>query len=411
MAVNRYFSSIAAPTTLTGGISNVGVSVPVLATTGFPTSYPYTVSIDYGSSSEELVDVTGAAGLTLTVTRGVDGTSAQSHSVGAVVRHVSSGRDFADAQGHMGAVSAVHGVAGTLVGTSDTQTLANKTLTSPSISGAALSGTLTGSPTFSGAPVFGGTPAFNAGVALTGTVTGAPAFSGGPSFSSVRPLFTRSTGQAAALGTRVTGDTVDRLEVDADGTHRWGTGAVPADTTLYRNSVGELKTDGVLTVAGAVSASNLILPAWVPWTPVWSTSTGLHTPSYGNAVVSGGFVKIGRLLVFTFGVTFGSSTSFGVGATTSDNWFFQLPGSLVASATFAGTQAICGMGRGTQSPGGTLPISVRVDTGGTNLILDTAGARQDTAALANPGSLDSLTPWTWGSGNVVQFFGAVETVS
>jgi hypothetical protein len=45
---------------------------------------------------------------------------------------------------------------GTVVGTSDTQTLTNKT-----INGAALSGTLSGSPTFSGTPVFSNTLALN----------------------------------------------------------------------------------------------------------------------------------------------------------------------------------------------------------------------------------------------------------
>lgn len=50
---------------------------------------------------------------------------------------------------------------GLLVGTTDTQTLSGKTLTSPTINGGALAGTLTGSPTLSGNPAFTGSPTFS----------------------------------------------------------------------------------------------------------------------------------------------------------------------------------------------------------------------------------------------------------
>lgn len=90
----RYYSSTAAATTLTGSISNSATSIPVAATTGFPGTTPYTLILDEGAAAEELVEVTSVAGLNLTVTRGVDGTSAVSHSSGASVRHGVSARDF-----------------------------------------------------------------------------------------------------------------------------------------------------------------------------------------------------------------------------------------------------------------------------------------------------------------------------
>lgn len=55
-----------------------------------------------------------------------------------------------------------------LVTLTDAQTLSGKTLTSPTINGGALSGTLSGAPTFSGNIIFGGIPNFT-GI-LTGTI-------------------------------------------------------------------------------------------------------------------------------------------------------------------------------------------------------------------------------------------------
>ena len=126
----HYYSNTAGAMTLVAGVGAADTSITLDTVTGLPVSFPYSLTLDYGLGSEEVVDVTAAAGTTLTVTRGVDGTSAQSHSAAAPVRHVAVARDLREPQQHIAATSGVHGVTGSVVGTTDAQTLELKTFQS-----------------------------------------------------------------------------------------------------------------------------------------------------------------------------------------------------------------------------------------------------------------------------------------
>lgn len=162
----RNYSSVAAETTLQSGVNDVATVILVNSTLGLPAA-PFTLAVDYGAATEELMDVTSVAGLSLTVTRAVDGTAAATHGAGAKVRHVSSARDFREANLHVNSTTAVHGITGAVVGTTDTQTLTSKTLTSPVINSGTLAGTFSGNRTYTGTSTFNGSQQVNAAINIT----------------------------------------------------------------------------------------------------------------------------------------------------------------------------------------------------------------------------------------------------
>jgi hypothetical protein len=82
------------------------------------------VVIDPDTALEEIVDVTAVSTNTLTITRGIDGSTGVAHSAGAVVRHMAIGRDYREANQHIENTTTAHGITlANLVKTTDTGTV------------------------------------------------------------------------------------------------------------------------------------------------------------------------------------------------------------------------------------------------------------------------------------------------
>lgn len=144
--------------------------------------------------------------------------------------------------------------------------------------------------------------------------------------------------------------------------------------------------------------------AWTSYTPVWTSSSGIHSPAFGNATIDCRSIKIGRKVDVRFEITFGNTTNFGATPATSDNWDFTLPYAAARSGDSIGwlqlqqsNDLIC-MGR---------PRTVSTTTFRTGI----ASGLANGAAIVNTGDVDSLSPWTWGIGDSVKGMLTYESAS
>lgn len=150
-----------------------------------------------------------------------------------------------------------------------------------------------------------------------------------------------------------------------------------------------------------------ISPTWQDWTPVWTTSTGNSTPSFGsNAVLNTRYAVSATSVLFNLNITFGSLTNFGGGGS-SDNWRFSLPVSAASLLLIAGYGEIADASAGISSRMGA---RARITTA-TTMEIEMASARIDGAAVSGAGLIDAVSPWTWASGDTIRVFGEYEAAS
>ena len=241
MTVRKYLST-SQETTLTAALNSSATSMVVNSASALLGSVTpasgetFTVVIDPDTALEEIVDVIypSAPGTnTLTVTRGVDGSTGQAHSAGARVRHMAIGRDFREANNHIENVTTAHGLTiADVITTTNTKTLTNKTISAAdnTLTGVAtLTGTQTltnktlTSPTITGTGAIAGTFTGN----LTGNVTGNVTGSSGS-----------TTGNAATATALATGRTFQLTgDVEASGVTFDGTGNVSLTTVIGTGAI------------------------------------------------------------------------------------------------------------------------------------------------------------------------------
>jgi microcystin-dependent protein len=135
--MSRNYSSISEPKTLTADVSSVATQITLNNVTGLP-SVPYVLVLNPDTASEEVIlvttDQTGVTSPTLKVSRAIEtGASAKTHTNGDTVKHMIVGTDLQIVHDHVDNTTTAHGATGAVVGTTNTQTLTNKTLTSPKI--------------------------------------------------------------------------------------------------------------------------------------------------------------------------------------------------------------------------------------------------------------------------------------
>lgn len=201
------------------------------------------------------------------------------------------------------------GISGVAIGDTDSQTLSNKTLTSPTINGVTFSGTLAGTYTI------GGTPTFPSSVV---TLTGSQTLTN-------KILTSPTINTATLVNPTLTVDTVAGFSASTTGTV-YGvsitTGVIASAALVNTVNTAAIQSAAITATKIGTDASF----AWTTYTPSW-TSTGT-APVIGNGTLTGAFCQIGKTVFWRLKFIAGSTSTFGTG-----QWRFSIP---VTSTTAIG---------------------------------------------------------------------------
>jgi len=300
----RKYSSRSQQTTLTSGLTSSGTSATVVSGTALlggvtiSAGETFTVVIDPDTALEEIVDVTAVSTNTLTIVRGIDGSSGQSHSAGAVVRHMAIGRDYRESNAHVENVTTAHGLTiADVITTTNTKTLTNKTLTSPTVNTPAITGgTISGAAITSVSnPTNGGDAANKTYVdGILGSATAASS-SATAAASSATAAATSATSAAASASAAATSATSAATSATASASSATSaaTRATEAATsatsaaTSATASAGSATSSAASATAAATSATSAAASATAAATSATSASASATSAASSLASVTG----------------------------------------------------------------------------------------------------------------------------
>lgn len=243
----RQYSGNAPATTLSSGIDNSTLTIPLTSGTGYPDGSVgnFYIVIDRGISTEEKILCDTRATNTITaLTRGTDGTSAFAHSSGAAVEHVWTKTDADEANSHYADTTLDH------------HTQYSKT---------------------------DGTRAF----------TGVTAIAAAPAASAV--------GDTQAAGTATT-------LARSDHRHAREAFGLPAASAPGDAQAAGVAT--TVSRSDHVHARESAGAAWTAYTPTWSSDSSPQ-PVIGNGSIVAAYRQIGKTLDIRLILTAGSTTTFG----------------------------------------------------------------------------------------------------